>query len=193
MVALENHAQKDPVFVYVEARLENVLSLHLSPDSYCEFGIKKINDGLYQITKPPEDIIFDVESTGNWNVAISSEKPYFTGVNDTTSKIPIDFIGFTIENIGESWDDGLFSHIANLTKDTVIHLTDQTTRVLENGMLNNIGGSNRNSFILRWRFDYEDENLRTKEFSDFDIQDDLYKVAFYLTLSENAPKGRPDK
>lgn len=183
-------AQQVPTIVNVEARLGNVLSLNISPDSWCEFGIQQMNDNLYQITRPPKDVMFNVESTGNWNLAISTKDAYFTGVNDSSLKIPVEFVGFTIENVGEHWDDGLFSNIANLTKDTVIHLTHERTVLLENGSLSNVGGARKNSFILRWKFDYEDEALRLTEFSDYLIQDDFYKVGFFLTLSESDPKGK---
>ena len=183
-------AQQVPTIVNVEARLGNVLSLNISPDAWCEFGIRQVNDNLYQITKPPRDVMFNVESTGNWSLAISARDAYFTGTNDTSVKVPVEFVGFTIENVGEHWDDGLFSNISNLTKDTVIHLSDERTVLLENGSLNNVGSAEKNSFILRWKFNYEDENLRHTEFSDYMIPDDVYKVGFFLTLSESEPKGR---
>jgi hypothetical protein len=140
---------------------------------------------LYQIVDEPEDVVFSVESTGNWNISISSDQPWFKGQRDSSLTIPLDFVGYTIENKGSNWDNGLFSNIANATKDTVLYLTPDKTRILQNGLRNNIGGSNRNSFVLRWVFDYENEELRTKYFNDYDIMDDNYNVGVYITLSES--------
>lgn len=178
-------AQEVPIYTNIEARLENVLVLNITPDTYLEFGIKRVNDSLYQITKQPDDVSFSVESTGPWNLSIATSEPFFRGINDTTQKIPVDFVGLYIENKGINWDNGLFSNITNVTKDTVIFLKSERTKLLESGERKNIGGHNRNSFILRWKFFYEDEGLKTRKFSDFDIKDDEYIVKFYLTLSES--------
>jgi hypothetical protein len=126
-----------------------------------------------------------VEATDNWNLTISAAQPYFVGINDSTNRIPLDFIGYTIENRGTNWDNGLFSDIANLTKDTVIFLTDEKLKVLENGIRNNIGGKEHNSFVIKWQFFFEDEALMTKKFSEQDINDDTYNVGLYITLSES--------
>jgi hypothetical protein len=187
IIELDNSvfAQQTPIYINFEARLENVLVLNITPDTFLEFGIKRINDSLYQITKQPDDVFFSVESTGSWNLSISTSEPFFRGINDTTQKIPVDFVGLYIENRGTNWDNGLFSNIANVTKDTVIFLRSEKTKLLESGERDNIGGNNRNSFILRWKFFYEDDALKTRKFSDFDIEDDEYVVKFYLTLSES--------
>jgi hypothetical protein len=157
----------------------------MTPEQYVEFGIIRINDNLYQITKQPDDVMFSVESTGNWNLSLSSSDIYFTGVNDSTHKIPVDFLGFFVENTGTNWDNGLFSNIANATKDTVVFLTPEKTQLLESGARGNIGGSAENSFILRWKFFYEDNALRTRRFTDYVIEDDNYRVGYYITLSES--------
>jgi hypothetical protein len=186
-------AQETPLLINTEARLETVLQLNITEDSYVEFGVKKINEDLYQITKQPDDVMFSVESTGNWNLAISADDPYFRGVNDSTLKIPVDFIGLYIENRGGNWDNGLFSNIANVTKDTVIYLNPDKTMLLASGLRGNVGGADQNSFILRWKFFYEDEGLRIAKFSDFDIADDNYQVGFTITLSESTPYGQMEK
>lgn len=177
--------QETPLLITTEARLENVLILRMTPEQYVEFGIKRINDNLYQITKQPDDVMFSVESTGNWNLSLSASDVYFTGVNDSTHKIPVDFLGFYIENTGTNWDNGLFSNIANATKDTVVFLTPEKILLLESGARGNIGGSAENSFILRWKFFYEDDALKTRRFTDYVIEDDIYRVGYYITLSES--------
>jgi hypothetical protein len=190
IISLQLPAQERPVIISTEARLENVLILRMTPERYVEFGIKRINDNLYQITKQPDDVMFSVESTGNWNLSFSAADSYFTGVNDSTHKVPVDFLGFFVENTGTNWDNGLFSNIANATKDTVVFLTPQKMMLLDSGSRGNIGGSNENSFILRWKFFYEDDALRTRRFSDFLIEDDIYRVGYYITLSEDTDINR---
>jgi hypothetical protein len=186
LLALLNlSGQETPLLISTEARLENVLILRMTPEQYVEFGIKRINDNLYQITKQPDDVMFSVESTGNWNLSLSASDIYFTGVSDSTHKIPVDFLGFFVENTGTNWDNGLFSNIANATKDTVVFLTPEKTQLLESGARGNIGGSAENSFILRWKFFYEDDALRTRRFMDYMIEDDNYRVGYYITLSES--------
>ena len=186
LLALLNlSGQETPLLISTEARLENVLILRMTPEQYVEFGIKRINDNLYQITKQPDDVMFSVESTGNWNLSLSASDIYFTGVGDSTHKIPVDFLGFFVENTGTNWDNGLFSNIANATKDTVVFLTPEKTQLLESGARGNIGGSAENSFILRWKFFYEDDALRTRRFTDYVIEDDNYRVGYYITLSES--------
>ncbi len=178
-------AQETPVLVNIDARLDNVLLLKMTPERYVEFGIKKINENLYQVTKQPDDVLFSVESTGNWNLSISASDPYFTGQADSTHKVPVDFLGLYVENTGTNWDNGLFSNMANATKDTIVCLAPETTRLLESGVRGNIGGTDQNSFILRWKFFYEDDALKIRKFTDYDIYDDDYKVGYYITLSES--------
>ena len=178
-------AQSVDMETRVEARLESVLILNIDPTANIEFGIEEINDNLYQITKSPDDVNFSIESTGNWNLSISATEPYFSGVNDSSQKIPVDFIGYYIENTGNNWDNGLFSNIANKSKDTLLPLEAKENVILVNGRRNNIGGSSYNSFVLRWKFIYEDEITKMKKFSTLRIKDDYYIGGFYITLSEN--------
>jgi hypothetical protein len=186
-------AQETPMLINTEARLDNVLLLKMTPERYVEFGIKKINEDLYQITKQPDDVMFSVESTGSWNLSISSADDYFTGTEDSTHKVPVDFIGLYVENTGSNWDNGLFSNMANATKDTIVYLAPEKTSLLESGVRGNIGGSQQNSFILRWKFFYEDDALKTRKFTDFDINDDNYKVGYYITLSESSANSKIDQ
>jgi hypothetical protein len=183
-------AQETPILISTEARLDNVLLLRMTPERYIEFGIRKINENLYQITKQPDDVMFSVESTGSWNLSISAADPYFTGVSDSSHKVPVDFIGLFVENTGTNWDNGLFSNMANATKDTIVYLAPEKTSLLESGVRGNIGGSAENSFILRWKFFYEDDALKTRKFTDFDINDDNYKVGYYITLSESTTNSK---
>lgn len=186
---LLHFAQEFNIETRVEARLESVLILNVDPEIKIEFAISEVNDNLYQVIKPPDDINFSVESTGNWDLSITASDPYFTGVNDPTQKIPVDFVGFSIENRGDNWDNGLFSNIANRTKDTIISLSDKRKWVLTNGNRSNIGGSNRNAFVLRWKFIYEDDAKKIRKFSNLDIKDDLFIGRFYITLSEKRVSG----
>ena len=178
-------AQETPLLIHTEARLENVLLLKIEPDMKVEFEVKKVNENLYHITRQPDDIMFSVESTGNWDLAIASADAYFTGINDSTRKIPLDFMGLQIENRGTNWDNGLFSNMANATKDTIVYMTPHMSRLLASGLQGTIGGIDENSFILRWKFFYEDEILRYKKYNDFNIEDDTYTIGFYITLSES--------
>lgn len=178
-------AQKLDIETVVEAKLESMLILNIDPDASIEFGIKEINDNLYQIVKEPDDINFTVEATGNWNLSISATDPYFYSINDSTRKIPVDFIGYTIENQGTNWDNGLFSNIANKSKDTILPLLPEEKLVMISGKRNNIGNSDKNSFVIRWKFIYENELSKMKKFSLFKIMDDYYVGGFYVTLSED--------
>ena len=178
-------AQENNLEVRFDSRLESILILNMDPEAIVEFGIREINDQLYQITKTPEDINFSVESTGSWNLSISAVEPYFTGTNDSSQKIPVDFIGFYIENRGTNWDNGLFSNIANLTRDTVLSMSADRITVLTNGKRGNIGGADKNSFVLRWKFNYEDEAAKIKKFTGMKIKDDYYSGKFFITLSES--------
>lgn len=184
-MCLISYAQKIDLETVVEAKLESMLILNIDPEASIEFGVKEINDNLYQITKEPDDVNFTVESTGNWNLSISAIDPYFYGRLDSTRKIPVDFIGYTIENQGNNWDNGLFSNIANKSKDTILPLRHEETLVMINGKRNNIGNSDNNSFVIRWKFIYENELTKMKKFSSFKIKDDYYVGGFYVTLSES--------
>jgi len=186
-------AQETPILINTEARLENVLLLKVTPNLRVEFGIKKINENLYQITKQPDDVMFSVESTGNWDLSISSDNFQFTGIGDSTNKLPVDFVGLTIENTGSNWDNGLFSNMANITKDTVVYLSPERIKLLESGVRGNIGSSENNSFILRWKFFFEDEVLKLRRFSEYTIEDDIYTVGFYITLSESTVNTKIDQ
>ena len=186
-------AQETPMLINTEARLENVLLLRMTPEMYVEFGIKKINENLYQITKQPDDLMFSVESTGNWDLSISANDGVFTGENDSTHKVPVDFMGLVVENTGANWDNGLFSNMANATKDTIVYLAPERIKLLESGVRGNIGNSMQNSFILRWKFFYEDDALKTRRFDDYNIFDDYYKVGYYVTLSESTANSKIDQ
>jgi hypothetical protein len=137
--------------------------------------------------------MFSIESTGNWDLSISSDDSQFTGISDSTHKIPVDFLGLYLENTGSNWDNGLFSNMANITKDTVVYLSPERTKLLESGVRGNVGSSENNSFILRWKFFYEDEVLKLRKFSDYTIEDDIYTVGFYITLSESAVNTKIDQ
>lgn len=186
-------AQETPMLVTTEAKLDNVLLLKMTPEKYVEFAIKKINENLYQITKQPDDVMFSVESTGNWNLSILAETPYFTGKDDSTHKIPVSFLGLFVENRGSNWDNGLFSNMANATKDTIVALSTDKTSLLESGVKGNVGSSTENAFILRWKFFYEDEALKIRKFTDYEIPDDTYKVGYYITLSESTKNSIIDQ
>lgn len=186
-------AQEIPIEINTEARLENVLLLRMTPEKYVEFGIKKINENLYQITKQPQDVMFSVESTGCWNLSISATDSYFTGISDSTNKIPVDFIGLYVENTGTNWDNGLFSNMANATKDTIVSLTPEKTSLIESGARGNVGASAQNSFILRWKFFYEDAALKIRKFNEYEIKDDDYKVGYFITLSESSRSKKIDQ
>jgi len=174
---------------HFEARLESMLILNVDPEVRIEFEITRVNDNLYQITKFPDDVPFSVESTTDWKLSIAASEPYFRGVNDPSQTIPIDFISFYIDNRGKNWDNGPFSHIANRTKDTLIALTGEHTVVLANGAKNNIGGQSRNDFVLRWKFNFEEEMSKMRIFSNLDIQEDNFVGRFYITLSETDVSG----
>jgi hypothetical protein len=83
--------------------------------------------------------------------------------------------------------------MANITKDTVVYLSPERTKLLESGVRGNIGSSLNNSFILRWKFFYEDEVLKLRKFSDYVIEDDIYTVGFYITLSESTVNTKIDQ
>jgi hypothetical protein len=193
MACLTISAQETPLLITTEAKLDNVLLLKMTPEKYVEFSIKKINENLYQITKHPDDVMFSVESTGNWNLSISAEEPYFTGVEDSTHKLPVSFLGLFVENTGTNWDNGLFSNMANATKDTIVFFSPEKTSLLESGVKGNVGSSSQNSFILRWKFFYEDKAMRIRKFTDFNIFDDTYRVGYYITLSESTINSKIDQ
>lgn len=165
--------------------LESILQLNIDPDAHVEFGIKEINDNLFQITEYPEPVMFSIEATNNWNLTISASAEYFTGSGDSSLRIPVDFIGYTIESYGTNWDNGDFSNIINLTKDTLYPLETERRLVLKNGRRNNIGGNKQNFFIIRWNFFDENEQMNIKKMSNFNMTDDTFKVGLVLTLAEN--------
>ncbi|HEY9113525.1 MAG TPA: hypothetical protein VIN10_02420 [Bacteroidales bacterium] len=165
--------------------LESILQLNIDPDAHVEFGIKEINDNLFQITEYPEPVMFSIEATNNWNLTISASAEYFSGAGDSSLRIPVDFIGYTIESYGTNWDNGDFSNIINLTKDTLYPLETERRLVLKNGRRNNIGGNKQNFFIIRWNFFDENEQMNIKKMSNFNMTDDTFKVGLVLTLAEN--------
>ncbi len=182
-------AQEFYMETHVSAKLESMLILNVDPEVKIEFGLKKVNDNLYQMTQLPTDVRFSVESTSNWQLSITASDAFFRGVNDPSQTIPIDFISFYIESLGKNWDNGPFSHIANKTKDTLIPLTERKNVVLASGRKNNIGGSQRNSFVLRWKFNFEEDMVKMREFSNLDIREDHFVGRFYITLSETHVSG----
>ncbi len=178
-------AQETHMGIKFDSKLESVLILNIDPEARVEFEVEEVNENLYQITQPPDDINFSVEATGNWNLSISAANPYFVGTNDTTKKIPVDFLGFTIQSIGTNWDNGLFSNMANLSKDTVLPLTHDKITVLTNGRQGNAGGSDQNSFVLRWHFVFEQEPGKIHQFSQMNLKNEYYTGNFYLILTES--------
>jgi len=179
------YTQDIPNQVYMTVTLEPMLQLNIKPDVELEFGIIEINEDLYHLTKKPEDVMFSVESTTNWNLAISSENPYFTGDKDPQHKIPVEFVGYTVENQGINWDNGSFSNIINYSKDTLLELTHQRTNVLTNGRRSNLGGVDKNSFIIHWELLWENNAIRMKNYAHYFMSDERFKVNVQLTLSEN--------
>lgn len=165
--------------------LVSLIQLNIDPDVRLEFGINEINEKLYQITKYPDDIIFSVESTENWTLSIAATASYFKGVQDSSLTIPLDFIGFTVESHGNNFDNGMFSNIFNATKDTIIELSSEKKMLLTNGRRNNIGNAKDNYFVLRWKFLYQDDPLRMREFYNFRMANDLFRVGVRLTLTRS--------
>ncbi len=177
-------AQGEIMEIFASATLESLLILNVEPDIEVEFGVIEVTDNLYQITKHPDDIHFSVESTDNWTLSITSSDK-FTCLDDTSCKIPIDFVSYYIESKGTNWDNGLFSDIANRTKDTTLTLSPEKTTVLVNGSKNNIGGAEQNTFVLRWDLSFVDDLFQMNNYSKLKIKDGYYKANIYLTLTEN--------
>lgn len=178
-------AQDNSRDINFRSDLASLIQLNIAPDVYLEFGINEINDKLYQITKYPDDLIFSVESTEDWTLSIAATTSYFRGVQDSTLTIPVDFIGFTVENRGNNFDNGLFSNIYNTTKDTILELSSEKKMIMTNGRRHNIGNAKDNYFILRWKFLYEDDPLRMREFYNFRMANDLFRVGVNLTLTKS--------
>lgn len=164
---------------------ESILQLNIDPDAKVEFGLREINDNLFQITEYPEPVMFSIDATMNWSLAFATTTQYFSGVNDSSLKIPVDFMGYTIESYGTNWDNGNFSNIINLTKDTVFPLSTEKRLVLKNGRRNNIGGSKQNFFIIRWNFFEDTDKVLLDKFSHPKMTDDYFNVGLKLTLTEN--------
>jgi len=184
MVNPKSFSQDMIMETYFSASLESMLILNIDPDVKVELGIMEVGDNLYQITKYPDDVHFSIESTGNWNLSISATDRYFTCTDDSSCKVPVNFVSYYIENKGTNWDNGLFSNIANRTKDTVLSLSQKKTTVLVNGNKNNIGGSEENAFVLRWKLSFEDEPIKMEEFANLKIKEGYYTANFFLTLTE---------
>ncbi len=181
---LNMFAQDYIMEIRTSATLESMLILNIDPDISVDLGIIEVGDNLFQVTKYPDDINFSVESTENWNLSIIATDKYFTCTDDSSCRVPIEFISYYIENKGTNWDNGLFSNIANRTKDTPLPLSTEETTILVNGNKNNIGGAEQNSFILRWKLNIEDNLINMSKFSNLKIKDGYYKANFYLTLTE---------
>lgn len=178
--------------VKVKVNLESVLQLNIDPDAKIEFRIKEINDNLFQVTQYPEPVMFSIEATNNWNLSIASSSAYFIGTNDSSLKIPVGFMSYTIESYGTNWDNGDFSNIINFTKDTLFQLTAEKTSVLKNGRRNNVGGYKQNFFIIKWVFPDENTALDIRKQSKFNMTDDNFKVGLKLTLIENLTIVTPE-
>jgi hypothetical protein len=178
--------QEDEVIRNVSFKtvLEPVLQLNVDPSLEVEFGIVEINDDLYQVTKYPDDVMFSVDATTNWNLAINTSDQYFTGVNNPTLKIPVNFVGYHIENYGTNWDNGSYSNIINKTKDTILELSEDRKMILVNGRRNNIGGGEMNSFILRWKLMPENDALKLKNYAHMFMMEEHFTVNVQLTLQE---------
>jgi len=164
---------------------ESVLQLNIDPDAKVEFGMREINDNLFQITNYPEPVMFSIDATCNWSLTFATSAQYFSGANDSSLRIPVDFMGYTIESYGTNWDNGNFSNIINLTKDTIFPLSEERRLVLKNGRRNNIGGGNQNFFIIRWNFFDNTDQINISKFSHFEMTDDSFSVGLKLTLAEN--------
>jgi len=178
-------AQDNSRDVNFRSDLVSLIQLNIDQNLRLEFGINEINDKLYQITKYPDDIIFSVESTEDWTLSITATSAYFRGVQDSTLTIPVDFLGYTVESHGNNFDNGKFSNIFNVTKDTVIELSAEKKMILTNGRRHNIGNAKDNYFILRWKFLYQDDPLRMREFYNFRMANDLFRVGVNLTLTRS--------
>ena len=185
MINSKSFAQDMIMETYFSASLESLLILNIDPDVKIELGVMEVGDNLYQITKYPDDVHFSIESTGNWNLSISANSKYFTCTDDSSCKVPVNFVSYYIENKGTNWDNGLFSNIANRTKDTVLSLSQKKTTILVNGNKNNIGGSEENAFVLRWKLSFEDEPIKMEEFANLKIKEGYYSANFFLTLTES--------
>ncbi len=186
-------AQENTRDIDFRSNLVSLIQLNIVPDVYLEFGINEINDKLYQITKYPDDLIFSVESTENWTLSIAATASYFRGVQDSTLIIPLDFMGYTVENHGNNFDNGKFSNIYNPTKDTILELSSEKKMIMTNGRRNNIGNAKDNYFILRWKFLYQDDPLRMREFYNFRMANDFFRVGVNLTLTKSLDPVQPDK
>ena len=170
--------------VFAKVVLDPFMCLNVQPDLEIEFGILEINQDLYHVTKQPDDVLFSVESTANWNLSISTEQAYFTGEKNPDHKIPVEFVGYTVEDLGTNWDNGSFSNILNYSKDTILELSPERTRVLANGRRNNMGDADMNSFIIHWKLLFERNALRMRNYSQYFMEDERFKVNVQLTLSE---------
>ncbi|MCF6342400.1 MAG: hypothetical protein L3J31_06300, partial [Bacteroidales bacterium] len=89
-------SQEDSKTLDFESNLLSVIQLNIDPDVRLEFGIREVNDKLYQVTKYPDDVIFSVESTEDWTLSISATSAYFKGVQDSSLTIPVDFLGLVV-------------------------------------------------------------------------------------------------
>jgi len=179
------HAQENiSSQVFATVVLQPMMYLNVEPNLEIEFGILEINQDLYHVTKQPEDVIFSIESTTNWNLSVSTEQAFFVGEKNPDHKIPVEFVGYTIEDLGTNWDNGSFSNILNISKDTILELSPERTQVLTNGRRNNMGDADMNSFIIHWKLLFESNALRMRNYSQYFMEDERFKVNVQLTLSE---------
>lgn len=192
MIPFCSYSQGNSRDINFRSDLVSLIQLNIDPDVRLEFGINEINEKLYQITKYPDDIIFSVESTENWTLSIAATASYFQGVQDSSLTIPLDFIGLTVESHGNNFDNGMFSNTFNATKDTIIELSSEKKMLLTNGRRNNIGNAKDNYFVLRWKFLYQDDPLRMREFYNFRMANDLFRVGVKLTLTRSLAPVQSD-
>lgn len=178
-------AQDIPQEIFMTVTLEPMLNLNIEPNVELEFGIMEINEDLYHVTKKPKDVVLSVESTTSWSLSVSTETPYFISDKNPDNKIPVEFVGYTVENMGTNWDNGPFSNIINYSKDTILELSDERTRVLTNGRRNNLGGSDKNSFVVHWKLLWDRDAIRLKNYIQNFMTDERYKVNVHFTLSES--------
>jgi hypothetical protein len=177
-------AQEIPREIEATVVLQPMLQLNVDPNVQVEFGLLEVNEELYHVTKKPEDVLFSIESTTNWNLSVSADQPYFSGTKHPEYKIPVEFVGYSIENLGTNWDNGSFSNIINTSKDTIVELTPEQKQILSNGRRNNMGDKDMNSFIIHWKLLFENNKLRMKNYSHYFLEDERFKVNVNLTLSE---------
>lgn len=74
----------------------------------------------------------------------------------------------------------------------MLTLSVDKVTVLTNGKRGNVGGSDKNAFVIRWKFTYEEEAKKIKRFTGMKIKDDYYAGKFFITLSESQTPWKPE-